>query len=467
MRDRIPLLSGQSTHKHAKIKDEQTINWRPKVETPDALSQITLQYVGGLTKVTTVGTGPGRANMVRWGGALYGISGNEFFKMTAGETVTSIGTLNTSSGWCTIKAGRTYIAIVDGTNGYTYDGTTFAQITDVDFQNGATHISYLDGYFIVNSPNSDQFYISASEDPTTWSALDFASAEANPDNILALDATEKDLYLFGSETVQIFYNSGNATFPFDPYPNTLEYGIEAKYSLARSESGFYFLAIAPTGALTIAGLTGFTIRPIIDDDEAATINALTTTTDAIGAVYSADGVEYYNITFPSEDLTFEVNLKTGMMNRLKSYGIGRSIRIGYGSLGTSRYVMDYNNAKLYKLDFSVYTEDGGVIERYRRAQVIHKSGLRIQYNEIWLEIVSGVGNATNNAPIMQLRYSDDGGNNWSSWLDQSMGAVGEYYQKLVWRKLGESRGRTFEFRCTDPNEATIIDAYADVEVLKV
>lgn len=467
MRDKIPLLGGQSTHKFAKIKDEQTINWRPKQETPDALSDLTLQYVGGLTKITTVGTGPGRANMVRWNGDLYGVSGNEFFKMNSSEIVTNVGTLNTTSGWCIIATGRTYIVVVDGTNGYSYDGTTFAQISSANFQNGCTHICYLDGYFIVNSPNSDQFYISASEDPTTWSALDFATAEANPDDIEALDATEKDLYLFGSETVQIFYNSGNATFPFDPYPNTLEWGIEAKYSLARNENGFYFLAITPSGALTVASLSGFTPTPIIDDDMMATINSLTTTSDAIGSVYSADGMEYYNITFPSEDLTFEINLKTGVMNRLKTYGIGRSRRLGYGSLGTSRYVMDYTNSKLYKLDFSVYTEDGGTIERYRRSQVIHKSALRIQYNEIWIEIDAGVGNAAVSSPNIQLRYTDDGGNNWSSWLDAAMGATGEYYQKQVWRKLGESRGRVFEFRVTDAVEATIIDSYADVEVLTV
>jgi hypothetical protein len=50
-----------------------------------------------------------------------------------------------------------------------------------------------------------------------------------------------------------------------------------------------------------------------------------------------------------------------------------------------------------------------------------------------------------------MRFSDDGGNLFSSWIDAKLGLQGQYNKNLVWRSLGIMRqpGRIFEFRCTD------------------
>jgi len=416
----------------------------------------------GLTLVTTVSPGPGRANMKVWQDDLYGISGNVFFSINPLDVVTTIGTLNTSAGWCVIAVGRAYIMITDGTNGYTYDGTTFAVISDLDYPDDASHCAYLDSRFIINDTGTDQFYISAAEDPTSWSALDFASAEASPDDILAFETTTKDLYLFGADTIQPYYNSGNQDFLFDPYPNTIEYGIHAKFSLARDDNGLYCLAQKVGGGLVVVHIQGFTGRAISDPDITWTINQLSVTNDAIGAIYDMKGENYYILTFPSADITYAFNLQTSLPHRLKTYGIGRHRVLGYGSLGGRQFGMDYDNGKLYELDFDNYTEDGEVIERYRRSQVIHNNNHMVIYDQVVIDIESGVGNTDDPDPVIQLRYSDDGANTWSSWLNRSMGKIGEHTTRCIWRRLGSSRGRVFEFRVTDKVLAGIIDAYADV-----
>jgi len=466
MRAKIPLLGGQSTHRIAKVKDQQTINWYPKSESLDAKSQITLEATPGLTKITTVNTGPGRTNMVTWAGDMYGVSGNALFKMDTSDVVTILGTLNTSAGWCNIAVGRDMIMITDGTNGYTYNGSSFAVISDGDYPDDATDCAHLDGRFIVNDTGTDRFYISATDDATSWGALDFATAEANPDDIFAMETTTKDLYLFGDKTVQVYYNSGNADFPFDPYPSTIEYGVHAKYSVVHDDNGLYLLAIKPQGGIVVVHINGFQGRVISDPDITWTINQLGTTADAIGSIYDMEGESYYILTFPSSDFTLAFNLQTGLTHRLKSYGIGRHRALAYGSLAGRQFCMDYTNAKLYELDFDKYTEDGGVIERYRRSQVIHNNNVRVIYNEVVIDVLAGVGNGDEAAPVLELRYSDDGANTWSSWRSQLLGGVGEYSTRCVWRRLGISRGRIFEFRSTDPVESIIIDAYADVEVMQ-
>lgn len=465
MRSKIPLLGGESTHRIAKISDRQSINWRPKAELPGSKTQISLMPWPGLTKITTIDSGPGRANTVEFKGHLYGISNNSLFKMDTSDVVTSVGVLNTTSGWCVIAVGRTHIMITDGTNGYTYDASTFAVISDADYPDDATHCAYLDGRFIAMNGGTDIFFISDDEDPTSWGALNFASAEAHPDNILAITTNTKDIYFFGGASIQIYFNSSNPDFPFDPYPNTIEYGIHAQYSLVQDDKGMYCLAIKPHGGLVVINILGFSGTIISDPDISWTINQLSVTNDAIGAIYDLEGESYYILTFPSADITYAFNLQTGFAHRLKSFGVGRDRALGYGTLNKRQFCMDYSNAKLYELDFDKYTQDGAVIERYRRAQVIHNNNHRIIYDEIVIDIKPGVGNGDEANPVLELRWSDDGAETWSSWYSRSMGAIGEFKTRLVWRRLGISRGRIFEYRCTDPVLAVIIDAYARVEVL--
>ena len=124
MKKQIPLLGEQKVARVAKVNDQQTINLYPHVEDQTARNILTLLGTSGLTKITTIATGPGRANLVRWKGDLYGISGDSVFKKDTSDIVTIVGTLNTSSGWCQMIGGRTHLGIVDGTNGYYTDGTT-------------------------------------------------------------------------------------------------------------------------------------------------------------------------------------------------------------------------------------------------------------------------------------------------------------------------------------------------------
>jgi hypothetical protein len=64
-------------------------------------------------------------------------------------------------------------------------------------------------------------------------------------------------------------------------------------------------------------------------------------------------------------------------------------------------------------------------------------------------------------PQVMLRWSDDGGHTWSSehWI--SMGKIGEYGYRAIWRRLGMTtklRDRIYEISGTDPNKIVIVGA---------
>lgn len=70
------------------------------------------------------------------------------------------------------------------------------------------------------------------------------------------------------------------------------------------------------------------------------------------------------------------------------------------------------------------------------------------------------GPLTVNDPQMMLTVSKDGGYTWTPverWL--SMGRIGEYYKRMQWTNLGNSRTWIFRLICTDPVRRAIIGVY--------
>ena len=66
-------------------------------------------------------------------------------------------------------------------------------------------------------------------------------------------------------------------------------------------------------------------------------------------------------------------------------------------------------------------------------------------------------------PQAMLRWSNDGGSTWSNEHWVSIGAMGKYKNRAIWRRLGWSRDRIFEVVVTDPVKAVIVSANLKAE----
>ena len=121
--------------------------------------------------------------------------------------------------------GRVFIAdngtqlmiLVPGGSGYIYnesDTPAFQQITDPDFNaNGnPQHLCFIDGYFACTT-DSKKWIVSALNNGLSWSALDFASAESDPDAIVAAAVIQNQIFIMGSETTEGYANIGGSGFP--------------------------------------------------------------------------------------------------------------------------------------------------------------------------------------------------------------------------------------------------------------
>ena len=138
-------------------------------------------------------------NMAEFRGALYVVAGDSIYKIietVSGFSYVSLGTVDltfnvtiaaNNAGQLCFNSSYTLKAYVLDTN-----TDTLTQITDPAFY-GSPRVDYLDGYGVFVKPNSQQFYISAYNNFSTFDALDFASDEADPDNLGTFIVTGKQI----------------------------------------------------------------------------------------------------------------------------------------------------------------------------------------------------------------------------------------------------------------------------------
>jgi len=123
-------------------------------------------------------------------------------------------------------------------------------------------------------------------------------------------------------------------------------------------------------------------------------------------------------------------------------------------------VGDYSNGKIYKLERNIYTDDGQNVKRLRRAPHLTVDLQRQYFEELQLQFQPGVGLSTGQGedPQAMLRWSSDGGSTWSSEHWTTIGKIGKYTNRAIWRRLGTARDRIFEVSVSDPVKAVIVSA---------
>ena len=150
---------------------------------------------------------------------------------------------------------------------------------------------------------------------------------------------------------------------------------------------------------------------------------------------------------------------------LPSFGKHMSISGGI-RFGGKELIGGNSGGKIYQLDMDAYTDAGSIIRRVRRAQIVSVDNAFIKHSKLQLEFEPGVGLDGEDAPVVTLKWSDNGGNTWTDGIDMSIGEFDNFTKRTIWRRLGKARQRIYEISCMDAVKLIFIDAYAEVDVLQ-
>ena len=265
--------------------------------------------------------------------------------------------------------------------------------------------AFLDGYFIALDSNG-KFYISALNDGKTWDALDFGTAVSSPDKTRTLIADHGELWLFGDDSIEPWYNSGNADFPFEPLSGTtIAHGILFKYTVQAMENSLYWVGRGRTGKATVWRSEGYRPERISTHAVERSIQDIGTITGQapVAWTYQEHGHSFYVLTFPDNNLTWVYDATTGLwsermyLNGSTEEAIrGRCFAFVGGEEGAAGELIvgDRDNGKLYKMSLSNFDDAGDKTRRIRIAPHLHNENKVHFYGRLELDAETGSDSAT-------------------------------------------------------------------------
>lgn len=413
----------------------------------------------GTRSWTTVGTGPIRGGAVI-NGVLYVVSGPSAYRVDQSGTATLLGAVPNAN-YVYIAGDGTNVVFVNNPNGYIWNGSSFAQITDPDFP-GAIWVGFLDGYFPIIEPNSGRIWINETPYvPANWNALDFGTAEASPDDLIGGIVSHRELYAFGRDSIEVYYNQPQGSdFPLARSSNgVIERGCMSQKSIAKDDNSVFFLGddgiVYRLNGYAPVRISDFAIEQAIEDSDDKDIHGFT---------FTEGGHKFYALT--CTDFTFCYDIATQLWHQRKSYGLEYWRPIFILRAFNKHLVGDSLTPRIGELDPDTFTEWGDVLRSSATAPIISSDNKRMFFPRVELKFESGVGlvSGQGSDPQVMLRWSDDRGKTWSSEHWRSLGEIGDYNHRSIWNRGGQSRGRVYEYAITDPVRRTLIMATAEVEV---
>lgn len=471
---RFPGFIGPSyTLQSVNADCQRSVNWFPEINalgTGKEREVAALVPTPGLTRKLTLDNGPVRGLWRASNNEVFAVGGSKLYQISSSWVATELGTLDTDEGPVSMADNGTTLMIVDGTSGYTFvfSSDTFAEITDEDFE-PADQVTFQDGYFIFNKANSGQFFISGLND-ATFDALDIATAEGSPDNLVGLTSHNQNVFLFGTQSTEVFYNSGDADFPFSRMQGAvLSVGCAAAFSIEKLLGQLYWLGGDNTGQGIVYRMQGYQAERISTPAIEAVIRAIDPTTLATARAwtYQQGGHGFYCLNLPGVDSTYCFDASTGLWHERAysgNWGLERHRADCHALAHGKNIVGDYESGKIYALDPDVYTDDGTAIICIRTAPHFSKNGRRIFHHRFQLDMETGVGldgTGQGTDPKVVLDWSDDGGHTFSNGQERAIGKIGEKKKRVIWNRLGASRDRVYRATSSDPVKKVLLGAELD------
>lgn len=466
----INFTGGDYQHRSRPLSKQWTRNFWPQVmPNQKARSNYTLQSFYGLKtwEETVVGNNRG---MIVSQGTLYRVAGTTLYSVDIDGNHTSLGFI-AGSNRCILKDMESKIIITNGSGAvYVYDSSagTVTQVTDPNL-GSPNGVAVLNNQAIYDNGSGQIFDVSDVGDPATINGLNNAKAESSPDDLLLPYVYGETLYLLGTKTTEIWWNSGQGNPPFDRVQGaSLLIGLGAKYSLAETPDFLFFFG-SDKQFHTLTGGTTSVDTIISTPAMAEEFQDYAVTDDVIGWTMQLEGQWFYVATFPNQNVTWVYPVGgewfqwgTGLTGRIRA----DSYVYAYGT----HLVAAYNDGNLYELDNKTYTDVGDTIVRTRDTAPLHgglfqADGKYFELNELTFFLETGQGLLTGQGsdPSMAISFSKDGGKTFGTERFIKVGKSGENRKRVSLKNCGRFMSCVIRIRVSDPIYWSIFNGVAEVE----
>jgi hypothetical protein len=361
---KTPILGSAYVARSVNAADARMVNLFPEAVPDGGKEPGFLNRAPGLRLLANMGDGPIRG-LWQFGGYGYAVSGETLYKIDSLWNTTVIGTVAGSSGPVSMSDNGTQLFIACNGPSFIYNSSTFAyaQITDPDFP-GAVTVGYINGYFVFNEPNSQRVWITTLLDGQSVDPLDFASAEGSPDGLVSLIVDHREIWLFGTNSVEVWYDAGSSPFPLVPVQGAFnEVGCIAAFSVAKLDNGLFWLGADARGKGIVYRANGYAAERISTHAVEWQIQQYGNLSDAIAYTYQQDGHSFYVLIFPSANVTWVFDVATALWHERAAFINGSFTRHRSNcqmAFSNEIVVGDHELGNIYAFDLDVFSDDGAV-----------------------------------------------------------------------------------------------------------
>jgi hypothetical protein len=445
------------------------INCIVEKTSPGARGPVAWRRMPGLTEVFDLG-GDDHRGALAVDGVLYAVIDDTVYSVTkSGSTYTATALTGTVGGTGPVTMARNmatipnvFIEHSDGVSLIDINAGSVGDFTDVDLPD-INSITWIDGYFIASSANGGLYQ--SGINATTWSGVDFTTAESSPDGLVRVIALGGDLLAMGDSTIEWYANAANPTgFAFNR-GSVIPVGLANKFAVAGFEQGFGYGLVFVASDDSVRLLNGYTPQRISEPWLERMIADASPDSLSL-SVYVADGHAYAVLS--STTWTVQYDITTGSWGERQSYGSTRW-RAKFGVYCFNEWLtFDRTGGKAFVLDRSK-TEDGSPLIWELQSTQQHKFPARLRVPKASFDFVTGVGVDTGadpieTAPRVRVSWSDDGGLTWSNPVERLLGAQGQDVNIDIYNVgLTNRRGRMWRLQVSDPVEVSFMGGTMDVE----
>ena len=479
MEIKLSLSGGDSRHESKPASAQERVNWVPERQAYDgATEEWILKQIEGSTNLISVGGSDRCRGLYKAGnGHVYGVWGSTVYEIYDSGSLTaySRGTVASGTSPVWMADNGYHLAIADGNQLYLHELGTTDDITGASITfSQPSHVRFIGGYLIAMANGGTlqergRFYYSSLLDATTWPALNYFTAEGFSDPLTAIDVRRGDVWLFGSDSYEVWSLTGDATRVFSRVGSShVKIGVSGRYSVASIGDSILWIGSSKAGADNVYLANGYEAQVISDVTISQVINGLDVG-DAIAWTYQAEGHVYYILQFYTGDTTLVYDLTTGRWHRRQSQKQDQSF--GKWNCCYGEYLAPYGTicgfgtgGQLVYLSSDAVTEaDGSPIYRKLVTTTTIVNGHPMMCRELRAYFDAGRTLVLTDNPQCLMRVSKDGGYTWSNTRQRSIGKTGAYGQSTSWVNNGVARQLTFELSVSDDCLANLIGLYADFE----
>ena len=327
-------------------------------------------------------------------GTLWVVVGLVLYKISEAGTATNIGAIG---GYGRVSMADNGTELVITTEAITYIVTlatnTLAAVTDSDFPNADT-VAFLGGYFFFNNNqtgSSGQLFWSEIYGGSIYDALDFATAENVPDNLVAVWRDHDRLLLFGDRSIESWFLTGGDEIVAPYKGSVINRGLGARWSIANVDNAVFFIdengivrRIGGQGGYNAERISTHEIEYEISrgawrhDDDAAYDGA-------VASSYVEEGHEFYVLTVPGNG-TYCFDAATRLWHKRKSRGY-EHCRVSFHTRAFNRNICgDTETGKLYEQNLRYNSEDGDHLVAEVQFPQVSNNGDLFRVHELQLHI---------------------------------------------------------------------------------